>query len=50
MEAFTDEMPWVLIYNLLKHSSRLPFIMWNQMGLETALYTVILLSFNFYKP
>ena len=42
MEAFTDEMPWVMVPSFLTLVTP-PFIMWNQMGLETALYSVILL-------
>ena len=41
--SFTDEMPWVIFPAMLTVLT-VPFLMWNQMGLETALYTVIFLS------
>ncbi len=40
---FTNEMPWVVFPSLLTSLS-VPFLMWNQMGLETSFYTTIFLS------
>ncbi len=37
---FTDKLPWVILPSLLA-SVNIPFLMWNQMGLETALYSFI---------
>ena len=41
--CFTRQMPWVILPAFLTSLS-IPFLFWNQMGLETALYTVIFLS------
>ena len=40
---FTHQMPWVVLPSFLTSCS-LPFILWNQMGLETSLYALMLLS------
>ena len=40
---FTDKLPWVILPSLLTAFS-LPFFMWNQMGLETSLYTMVFLA------
>jgi hypothetical protein len=42
-KCFTQQMPWVILPAFLTSAS-IPFLFWNQMGLETALYTLILLS------
>ena len=41
-KLFTTRFPWVIVPALLTSLS-LPFLMWNQMGLETALYTLVFL-------
>ncbi len=41
--CFTQQMPWVILPAFLSSLS-IPFFFWNQMGLETALYTLIYLS------
>ncbi len=40
--CFTRRMPWVIFPSFLTSLS-IPFLFWNQMGLETALYTLIFL-------
>ena len=42
-KSFTTRMPWVILPSLLTSLST-PFLMWNQMGLETSLYTMVFLS------
>ncbi len=42
-QQFTDRLPWVLLPSLLA-SVNVPFLMWNHMGLETALYSFIVFS------
>jgi hypothetical protein len=41
--CFTRQMPWVILPSFLTSCS-LPFLLWNQMGLETSIYTFVFLS------
>lgn len=42
--AFNEAFPWVIFPSLLT-ALNVPFLMWNQMGMETALYTTLSLFF-----
>ncbi len=44
--TFTNQMPWVILPAFLTSFS-LPFTFWNQLGLETSMYTFIFLSLIF---
>jgi hypothetical protein len=43
LTGFTDKIPWVIFPSLLTSIS-IPFLIWNQKGLETSLYTLVFLS------